>query len=215
MENQIVIQNAEDYEKRGSKALDAVMAVNVTDEATLQTMGDLLSRVKQGMKTIEARINEPIEKAHELHRWLTGLRSKILTPWKSAESVAKQRMADYQYGLMVAKREAERKAEEERRRLEEKQAAEANKAMKKNQPEKAEAILAKPVEPKTIVPEVPKTEKQSVRFVYSFVVEDVEKIPRQYMIPNATLINKVVQAEKMACSIPGVKVIESAGVRSR
>ncbi len=215
MENTLVIQNAEEYQDRGNRAMAAVEAIQVVDEASNVMMGDILAKIKLGVKTIEGRINEPIEKAHELHRWLTGIRTQILTPWRNAETLAKKRMGDYQYKLMVARREAEQKAAAERAALEAEQMRKAQKAIQQNKPEKAEAILAKPVETKTVVPEAPKTEKQSAVFEYSWEAENIDLVPREFLMLDTAKITAKVRKEKMDCKIPGIKVIESAGIRSR
>lgn len=215
MENQIVIQNADEYEARGNKAMIAVREVEVTDEATNAKMGEILSKIKLGKRTIEAKINEPIEQANKLHKWLTSIRNKILSPWNAAEEEAKKRMGNYNYKLMVEKREAQRKADEERRKLEEKQAQKAAEALAKNKPEKAEAILSKPVQPKTVVPEIPKTENQVAVFEYTWELEDAALVPDEYWDLATSKITAKVKKEKLECKIPGIKVIESAGIRSR
>lgn len=214
MENNLAIQNADEYENRGQRAMAAVEAIQVTDDATNVKMGDVLAKIKLGMRTIEDQVNVPIKKADELHKWLTGIRAKILLPWKTAEKEAKERMANYQYKLMVAKREAERKQEEERRRLEEEQRRKAEAAIKANKPAKAEAILAKPVEPKTVVPEAPKTEKQTAVFSYTYEIVDANLIPDEFWVLDTTAIGARVRSEKLACKIPGIKVIEHASIRS-
>lgn len=215
MENSIQIQNADEYENRGNKAVAAVSAIQVVDEATNTQMGDLLSKVKQGMKVIKTKIDEPIDQANKLHKWLTGIRAKILAPWESAEGIAKQRMGDYQYKLMVQRREAQAKADAERARLEEEQARKAQAALEANKPKQAAKILEKPVEPKTVVPEVPKTEKQTAVFTYGWEVTDMNLVPKEYWILDTSKITAQVKKEKLECKIPGVKVIESAGIRSR
>lgn len=215
MENSIQIQNAEEYENRGNKAVAAVQALEVVDEATNAQMGDLLSKVKQGMRVIESKIEEPIQQANQLHRWLTGIRGKVLAPWKTAEAVAKQRMGDFQYKLMVERREAQAKADAERARLEEEQARKAQAAMEANKPKQAAKILEKPIETKTIVPEAVKTEKQTSVFTYDWEPTDLNRIPKQYWKLDEAMIGAQVKKEKLECKIPGIKIIESAGIRSR
>lgn len=215
METSIQIENANEYQKKGQNAILAIQAIQVVDEATNMKMGDILSKVKFGMKAIEEKINVPIEQANSLHKLLTGVRKKILAPWQEAEAIAKKQMADYQYKLMVAKREAEQKAEAERLRLEAEQRKKAEAAAKAGNAKKAEQILAKPVEVKTVVPEVPKTEKQTAVFEYGWEVSDEKLIPDEFWVLDTSKISAHVRREKLECKIPGIKVIESAGIRSR
>lgn len=215
METNLEIQNAEEYENRGNKAIAAVEAITVVDDTTNKIMGDTLAKVKQGMKVIKSKIDEPIDNANKLHKWLTGIRAKILAPWEQAESIAKKRMADYAYKLMCERREAQQKADEERRRLEEEQARQANAAIAAKKPDQAAAILKKEVETKTVVPDAPKTEKQTAAFTYDFEVVDANLIPDEFWVIDYQRIGAQVKRDKLACKIAGIKVIESAMIRSR
>lgn len=48
---------------------------------------------------------------------------------------------------------------------------------------------------------------------WSCVVEDETKIPREYMMPDAVKINRVVKAMKQDANIPGVRVVYTDSVR--
>lgn len=124
-------------------------------------------------------------------------------------------VSDYAYKLMVERREAQRKEDQERRKLEEEQARKANAALEANKPAAAAKILEKPIETKTVVPEPVKTEKQTAVFAYDFKVEDMNLVPRDYWILDLAKISAQVKKEKLECKIPGIKVIESASIRSR
>lgn len=212
---ELEIKNANEYEAKGSNALETVKKIDVIDAVSYVAMGEVLSKIKQGISLIEENVEEPIKKAHELHKWLTGIRTKVMAPWKQAETEAKKRMSDFQYQEMVKRRVLEEKAAAEKAELEAAQMRKAQLAMEANKPKKAEQILAKPIETKTVVPDAIKTEKQQAVFVYSYEVEDIELVPREFMQLNQALVGEKVRKEKLACKIPGIKVIESAGIRSR
>ncbi len=49
--------------------------------------------------------------------------------------------------------------------------------------------------------------------ITDFEIEDPEKLPRKYLVPDTKLIRKIVQAKGVTADIPGVKVVKKTQVR--
>lgn len=65
--------------------------------------------------------------------------------------------------------------------------------------------------PKTV--SVPDVDGITFAQVTDFEIEDPEALPREYMVPDAKLIRKMVQAKGMDAAIPGVRVVKKTQVR--
>jgi hypothetical protein len=197
----------------------------ITDQNQYEQAAGLLKIVKGRYKELETQrkeITSPIDEA----------KKKIMTLFKSpldllekAESKIKQLMVNYST-------EQERKAEEERKRLQKIADDAAEKERKKLEKkiekaiesgneekvselqEKKESIesIAVPV----ISAPVEKPSGISYRDKWYAVVIDDKLIPREYLIPNIDMLNKVAALTKGTLSIPGVqfkseKIIASRG----
>lgn len=207
----IVKPETDHLENEGKSLLLRATDLQVTDEESFKAMGEILLQAKNGIKAIEPQINEPVKKAHDLHKWLTGVRDKVLAPWRQTEMTAKTRMGAWQYEQEQKRRkELEKAAESARKKAEAEQIKAAEKAMDKGDLEKCEQILSTPVAPAVVqakTPEPPKIAGVSFREDFDFVVEDVDAIPRIYMTPDVQMIRRVVKAQGKVCRIPGIRVV--------
>lgn len=145
-------------------------------------------------KTIMDWFRKPLEALDNA----CGIIDKKLIDFDRAE---KARIAEEQKRLTE---EAEKKAATERARLEK----QAEKAEAKGNVEKAEELREKQEEIMPAIPilaDAPKVVGISYREIWSAEIENVDVIPREYMIPNIEVLNKMAIATKGLMKIPGVK----------
>lgn len=203
----------------GNVLMGQAMQLEVVDAATFKMGEELLTAIKDKVRQIKPELDEPCEKANSLHKWLTGLRAKVLAPFSSAEAEVKKKLGAYEWQQQEKKRkdderiaaEAQKKAEEDRRR-------EIEEAKRRKDKEAVAELKAAPIVPeitRVSKVEVPKAENTSFRTDYDFDVVDVNLIPRKYMVPDDVAIRRVVKALGKECSIPGIAIRAKQVVISR
>jgi len=192
------------------------LGTKIEDEITLGRFNN----AKLYIRKIRQRIREVFE---PMRQTSYAAYQEVLKQWKEIEAPAIQAekycddcLKAYMVEQKRIKDEAERKrAEEERKKKEEEERKlqEALKAEEKGDTEKAEQILNETAEEeknaKTEIDVPKKPELSGLRTWddYDFEITDEAKIPRMYMIPNESLIRKVVKTSKGKVEIPGIKII--------
>lgn len=220
MESQtITAPETKELEVVGNAYSQKAIELKVVDVASYEYGGQLLESIKSKINQIKPQLDEPCQKADQLHKWLTGLRSKVLSPFTSAESQVKQKLATYKW-----EQDEKRRKEEERNRLKaeqearEKREAEIAAAKKAKDKETVAELKAAPIVPEikpAKTPEPPKLEGTSFRTVWKFRVTDANKIPRKYMVPDEQAIGQVVRALGMNAGIDGIEIYREQVVTTR
>lgn len=199
----------EGFSKQGAQIVAQANALEVANDAAFTDGGAMLTGIKTIVKNVEAEFADPVKKAHEAHKSMVALRDKALAPFKAAETIIKQKLGTYQFEQQEKRRkEAERLEAEARAKAEAAKMKEAEKAMDNGDLEKCEKILETPVAPVPVevtTPEAPKIAGVSFREDWDFVVEDVDAIPREYMIPDTQTIRAIVKRQGKACRIAGIR----------
>jgi hypothetical protein len=166
---------------------------------------DLLEEINEGYDSL-------IKKAHELHKDALAKKARYYNPAESAVKAVKKLMSDYD-----AEQEKIRKAEEDRLRKiaedeeKERQLQAAVDAEQSGNKEEAEAIIEAPVyvPPVVVQKTTPKLSGGPVyRTIWKFRIKNAALIPREYMIPNETMIGGVIRNSKGVINIPGVEAYE-------
>jgi hypothetical protein len=207
-------------ESAGKAFLNKASTLEIASDGALQGAGDILLAMKREQKAIETELAEPIKKAHELHKWLTGVREKVLAPYRQGEMLIKQKMGRYQSAIEDARRrEYEAKVKAEQERIAAERIKEAEQAMDKGDLKSCEQILAAPppavVDVKVDIPEATKVTGVSFREEWDFQIIDEALIPRQYLAVNEVAIRKVVKALGKEAAIPGVAIFKKTVVTGR
>ena len=185
---------------------EKAQALEITNSDQYEMAGLLWKEIKAFRAKIAETFDPIIQAAHKAHKEAVGKKKEVDTPADLAQRHVKKLMSDYDYEQeqirLKEEEEARQKAlkEEEDRRLEEAQAAEDA-----GMGDIAETILDQPVEaPTVVVPKsVPKVAGVSFRKVWDFVVEDPDKIPVAYKIPDQVALNNLARAQKSKTNIPG------------
>ena len=197
--------------------------IKVTDQKSYDLASGILKDVKSRYKELENQrkdITGPLDRAKKA---VMDLFRDPLELLQAAENKLKRMMIDYTS-------EQERLAEEERKRLQaiaDKEAERQKKLLEKKieraeasgKTEKVEELIQQKEEVKPIVAEVtPKVEKPSgvsFREKWSAEVIDANLVPREYLMVNQQLLDKVAGATKGSLSIPGVKFVSEKVLASR
>lgn len=183
--------------------------VEITDDESYKRAAEILLQIKDLRRQIDEAFDPIISKAHEAHREALGQKKRADAPLVEAEGIIKPRIAAYIAEINRKRAEEEaRLREEERKKEEERRLQEAIKAEAAGQTEKAEEILAEPVEIGKVrpIPEAPRVAGVSIQKRWTYRIVDEEKIPREYLTPDHTKIGAVVRDLKDAAAIPGIEV---------
>jgi len=198
----------------------------VSDQMTLTRANEFLLSVKAMRKQINETFDPMIKKAHETHREVISQKKTFETPLIEAERIIKGEIGAYMTEQDRIRREAEEKARREREEAERKAKEEEERRLQKaieaeeaGNIEAAENILnsipSKPEQITTPIPMKPLTQGISIQTRWKFRINDVGKIPHEYMIPDEQKIGAVVRATKGQVQIPGVEIYSEDSVSAR
>lgn len=185
----------------------------VYDQQSYEHAGEILRNIATVKKEIKAKFAEPKEKAHEAHKAICDLEKELLAKVTDRENEIRNKMTLFY--------EAEQKRiaiEQERKRIEaEKQMQIAAEAEANGDTEKAEIAVALAAMEVSSVTTAPKAAGVSFREVWSAEVVDLDKIPREYLIPDMNALNALAKATKGSIKIAGVEFKKTlvSSVRSK
>jgi len=200
-------------EKETRDIVAQAKSITITNQAQYEGANTFMRAVKGLQKEIHNTFDPIVSKAYETHKEATSKRREHLDPAISAERVVKNIMIAYDDKMEAIRREEQRKidakarVEEERKRKE--LAARAEKWAAKGKIAKAEELQEQAEEVEVVAPVIaPKVEKvRGVVYSYTYsvdTVDDIDKVPREYMEINIPALNKIAQATKGTIKIPGV-----------
>ena len=174
----------------------------VVDQDTYVQANDLIGKLQTVRKEVVARFADPKKKAAEAHKAICALEKEFLTPVDNRISALKNSTTNW-----FAAEQARIRAEEDRKRREAEEAARlAAEAEAQGETEMAQEAVFEATMAQASVTVMPKVKGMTMREVYRAVVVDVNALPREYMMPNQAMIDKVVQSTKGALQIPGVRI---------
>jgi len=196
-------------EKAGAMALvDEAKAFEILDLSSYQHAQALVKDCKDAVRRAQARWKDAKESAYKAWKSITETLSAFTDPLDEAARILGNKAYNWKREQEEIAKENERKRQEaERKRIEDERLAQAERLEKQGETGKADAVLSAPIEvaPKAIETP-PKDERISYRENWVCSIEDANLIPREYMVPDLTKINKVVKALKGETRIPGVRV---------
>jgi len=196
-----------EHQNELQEEVSAVVAVEiaVVNQETYVQANDQIGKLQTVRKAIVERFSDPKKAAAEAHKKICALEKEFLNPVDQRITALKNatvRWYSAEQARIRAEEEKKRKEAEELAKL----AAEAEAAGDIVTAEEA-VVEAAMAEAKVTV--MPKVSGTSMREVYKGVVVDVNALPREYMMPNQAMIDKVVQSTKGALQIPGVRIEKS------
>lgn len=203
-------------------ALDYVKALEVTDQQTLNMANKAVVRIGVIKKGIIAYFKEPKTLADAAHKAIVKKEKEALEPLIAADIILKPKIGTYVREQMRILAEKERKAQEEaeRKELEQekalKEAAELENRgkLKEAQARLVEAEKMEDDETKEIpLPQAPVMSGTHTVTYTRWRIVDERKVPRSFLMLNLTIIDAVVNRDKMQTKIPGIEVYEETDVR--
>lgn len=183
--------------------------VKIVTPEDYQIAAELLRGIRTVRDNISATFDEPIRAAHQAHKAMLDAKKKHEAPLSTAEATVKSRMSTWTMEQERKRREEESRLREiARKEEEERRLAEAAKLEQQGEQEAAEALVAAPVVPPTVVvaKSVPQTSGVSTRKVWKWRVLDEAVVPRQYLSVDEKKIGGVVRSLGEAARIPGIEV---------
>jgi len=197
MEN--IIEKQDEFKQEVMVAAQA--EITVVDQVTYAAANDLIARLQGVRKEVVARFADPKKKAAEAHKAVCELEKSFLAPVDEKIRLLKTSTTNW-----YAAEQRRIAAEEERKRkeAEELAALSAEAESSGDIATAAEAVAAAAIAQATVTV-MPKVAGTSMREVWRAVVVDVSQLPREYMIVNQSMLDKMAQATKGAVPIPGVK----------
>lgn len=207
-----------EIEKRILTLSEQAMALIIKDNNDYIQAGEILKLHKGMEKHIKDYFKPLKEAAHVSWKGLCNAETTELEKLLPIETHLKNQIGRYQaeQERIRAEEEVRLRAEalraEEERRLREALQAEAE-----GDKETAEEILNEQVfVPPPIVPvSTPKVSGISSAAIWKWELEDINKVPREYLKIDEVKINGVVRSMKSSCRIPGIKVYEDKQIRAR
>ncbi len=179
-------ETVEKLEVEGEELVREAKELTIISQATYEACAELARTAKAFQREVEKVWKEPVESAHRAHKAALAAKKKQLDPYKTVERICKTAMAEWDREQRRLAEERARKAEEERLRL----AAEAE---EKGNVAEVDIILNAPA---TIVeaPERP----SGVVYVDNCkaAVVDLDAVPREYLVPDMQMLNRLAKASK-------------------
>ena len=197
MEN--IIEKQEEFKQEVMVAAKA--DITVVDQATYAAANNLIARLQSVRKEVVARFADPKKKAAEAHKAVCELEKSFLAPVDEKIRLLKTSTTNW---YTAEQRRIEAEAERKRKEAEELAALSAEAEAQGDADTAAEAVAAAALAEATVTA-MPKCTGTSMREVWKAVVVDVSQLPRQYMIVNQSMLDKMAQATKGAVPVPGVR----------
>lgn len=174
---------------------------------------DDLKKIKAKAQELDALRRSMTRPLDESKRKIMDFFNHPLNLLIRAEATIKRAMVDFQREQERIRREREeklrRQAEVEEARKKKALKEKAKKAEEQGKTEKAEELREKAEEvhvPTPIIPtEVPKIAGQQTREIWKARVTNINKLPREYMVANDTMLQQFARATKGKIPIAGVE----------
>jgi len=194
------------------KTVDGIIAematIKITSEEDALQAGSFLRKNKETQKFVKDYFEDARAATYKAYKEVTDQIKFFVGKLEKAEKAVKRKVSDYQMEQERARREeARRLAEEARKREEERRLAQAIETGD-------EEILEKPVEAPQVKVEEPR-KMDGVSFVekWTYEIQDVSQIPREYLMPDERKIRSHVASMKDKAKIPGVRIYADKTVR--
>lgn len=162
------------------------------------------SRAKE-LNDLRLSLTRPLDESKER---IMNLFRPAVDKFKTAEKMIKDAMLEYDREMEKKRAEEEealrKAAEEERERLEK----EAKKIAKNGDLDAALALRqqAGEIEDPTVEKDTPKVSGLAKRKIWKYRITNMDKLPREYMIPNHEMLSEFARETKGEADIPGVEV---------
>ncbi len=184
---------------------------------------EYLQRVKDMIKVIDETRKEITKPLVELKKSVKAFFDPALDELELAKTIVSKALLDYDTEQQRIHREAEQQAFLAARAKEEKKQkaleARAEKAEEKGNPIKAEILRHQSeniyVAPVVSVAAPTKVQGMHIQQKWKFSVEDIKKVPREYLVINEPMLSKLATAMQDKVHIHGIKFYKVGSVVNR
>lgn len=203
-----VQKELEQYKPKLAELEKQAKELKVTDNETFQMSIDGAGTAKALLKAIDGRKAEITSPYREFINKVNNAAKFFTDPLKSIAQEFSRKGGDYQYQLELARKKQQKAIEEANAKLQKDLDAQA----KKDGVEAPTVTPVKAPKPETVM-HTAGGHSQHLRKQWVGEIEDGEKVPREYCVPDQKLIN---QAVRMGVrEIPGVKIFEKVSAVHR
>lgn len=226
METEMIKVNPGALEGQVAIVVKAANALQVASPEAYERGGEGLQHINARTKQVKDFFKEPKAKAHDAHKSITAAEKKLLDPLVLAKGIINRKMVAWDQAEEKKRREAQRKADEEAQRkadeeaqriAEEEQIARAEESDVDDIEEiMSEPVVAAPVvaAPVTVPDARPKVAGLTRRKNWKYRIVDVDKIPREYMMPDDRKLAAAAREMKENAKIPGIEVHAEESIAS-
>lgn len=190
----------------------------ITTPQSYSSAGDDLKLIKTKVKELDDLRKSMTKPLDESKKQIMDFFRKPLEFLTKAESSVKTAMLNWQREQQRIAREEQRRLEEQQRKEAEKLRRRAEKAAEKGKEEKAEELIgqAAVVEASQpiVAPKVEQIKGIQTKTVWKYRILDADLIPRQYLIPNETMLGQIARSTKGALQIDGVEFYSEETIAS-
>lgn len=189
--------------------------IEVKDNDDYIASGSMLNLLTARQKKISDFFEEPAKQANSVHKFITSLRSSLLSPLQQAETLLKNRRRDYRAEVERKRLEQEEEARKAAKAELERQALqEAAQMHQIGEIEAADAIIERaaiaPPPPVVIPSTIPKEQGHSIRKVFKFRVTNPALHKREFLILDESKAQAIVSklGPDAASIIGGIEVYQ-------
>lgn len=205
---QPIQKDLEQYKPQLAELEKQANELKVIDMETFQVSVDGAATAKGLVKAIDGKKAEQTGPYREFINKVNNAAKFFTDPFKKIAETFSRKGGDYQYQLQLAEAKQRKIIEEESRKLQER----LNKQAAKDNIPAPKVIDVVPPKPETVI-HTQGGHSQHLRKQWVGEIEDPEKVPKEYCIPDQRLIN---QAVRMGVrSIEGVKIYEKVSAVHR
>lgn len=224
-----VAEKEQEVRGESTELVQQATQIAVTDVPTQEKASELLLTIASMRKKIADTWKPMKEAAHKAHKTICEKEKELDAPLAEAEQTLKTRISafvaeqqriakeieDENRRLAQERADAEAVAESERLALED-----AEVLMSEGKPEEAEAVLSNPVPvapkyvaPAPVAPQIAQVKGLTTVEVWKHRIINVDQIPREYMMPNESMIAAVISRTKGKIKIQGIEAYSETSTR--
>lgn len=198
--------------------MDQISRAKVTNEKEEKDANDLLKIIKNAIKSADEERSSAGEwfrnKVTEIN---AKYKTEVIEPLTAAKDSLEKLIKPYALEKLKKRQEDERLARE---KLEREAIDKARELEKKGDHEGADLALetAEKAVDRIAQPTTVRSTYGAVtssRIVYKFALEDLSKVPREYLMLDETKIRKAINGDDRVKEIPGITIIEDVQITSR
>jgi len=162
-------------------------------------------------KEVDAFFDPTISGLNKLHKEEIKKKSIFKEPLKKAKEIVSEPIRKY----LVEQDRIRKEAEEKSRQEKEKKFEEARELERAGEKEEAEQIRKDETALATPLPPVVKADGTHLRKHWTWQLEDINKVPKEYFILDELKINSIVRTMKDKTNIPGIRAFQEPTIATR